>query len=95
VFAIREEDRGWRITHLPTGYLLVTVYFASRAGAEQFARMVTNIYGDVLDTDNLTVFKDTRLDSDEFCAFVELRNKINGFEGVFSIDDLMKMGAEL
>ena len=94
VFAIREEEQGWRITHLPTGFVLVSVYFETRDGAEQFARMVTNIYGDILDTDSITVFKDTRTDREEFAQFVILKDKINNFEGTFSINDLMKMGGE-
>ncbi len=94
VFGICKEEQGWRITHIPTGFLLVTVYFATFDGAAKFAGMVANLYGDVLNVDNITVFRDTRGDCEEFAQFNKLKKKINSFEGTFTLDEIIKMGGK-
>ncbi len=94
VFGIRKEEQGWRITHIPTGFLLVTVYFATFNGAAKFAGMVANLYGDVLNTDSITVIRDTRGDCEEFAQFNKLMNKVNEYEGTVSLEDVMKMGGK-
>jgi len=95
VFGIRKEEQGWRITHIPTGFLLVTVYFATLDGAAKFASMVANLYGEVLNTDSITVIRDTRGDCEEFAQFNKLMNKVNEYEGTVSLNDVMKMGGKL
>lgn len=47
-FGIRPEDGGWRITHIPTGYLLTCAHFASLEDAQELARGVEKVYGDDL-----------------------------------------------
>ena len=102
VFAIRretlpldsildDEKFGWRITHIPTGYLLVSTYFETFEGAEKFANITTKLFGDLLDTDKITLFKDVRTDKEEYHQFYVLKEKMNNVEGTFSIKDLRKL----
>lgn len=102
VFGIREEQIpmdsvlddekfGWRITHLPTGYLLVSTYFETFEGAEKFAKITKNLFGDLLLTDKITLFKDIRTDMEEYHQFYVLKEKLNNVEGTFSIKDLRKL----
>ena len=102
VFAIRretlpldsildDEKFGWRITHIPTGYLLVSTYFETFEGAEKFANITTKLFGDLLDTDKITLFKDVRTDKEEYHQFYVLKEKMNNVEGTFSITDLRKL----
>lgn len=102
VFGIREEtipmdsvlddeQSGWRITHLPTGYVLVSTYFETFEGAEKFAKIAKNLFGDLLNTDKITIFKDVRTDKEEHHQFYVLKEKMNNVEGVFSIEDLRKL----
>ena len=45
-----EDDRGWVITHLPTGQTLVRCGFAQFSDAKEFALGVEKVYGKVLDS---------------------------------------------
>ena len=86
-----DEKFGWRITHIPTGYLLVCTYFETFEGAEKFANITTKLYGDLLNTDKITLFQDVRTDKEEYHQFYVLKEKLNNVEGIFSIKDLMKL----
>ena len=102
VFAIRkeqipidsildEEEFGWRITHLPTGYLLVSTYFETFEGAKKFANIALKLYGDLLNTTDITVFKDIRTDKEEYHQFYVLKEKMNNIKSAFSMKDLRKL----
>ncbi len=86
-----DEKFGWRITHIPTGFLLVSTYFETFEGAEKFANITTNLFGDLLNTDKITLFKDVRTDKEEYHQFYVLKEKLNNVEGTFSIKNLGKL----
>lgn len=86
-----DEKFGWRITHIPTGFLLVSTYFETFEGAEKFANITTKLFGDLLNTDKITLFKDVRTDKEEYHQFYVLKEKLNNVEGIFSIKDLGKL----
>jgi len=90
--SILDDDKfGWRITHIPTGYLLVNTYFETFEGAEKFANITTKLFGDLLNTDKIAIFKDVRTDKEEYHQFYVLKEKLNNVEGIFSIKDLRKL----
>jgi len=91
VFGIRAEGDGWRITHIPTKCLLVDTYFETFEGAKKFAKMTIKLYGELLDTHKITVFRDVRKQKEEYRQFHELMGKMNDFEGVLSISELGKL----
>jgi len=102
VFGIREETipfdsvlddlvTGWRITHIPTGYLLVGTYFATREDAIQFARVTRRMFGDLLETDDIAVLKRIKNDEPEYRQFYDLKERMNNVTGTFSFEQAVNL----
>ena len=82
---------GWRITHIPTGYLLVGTYFATREDAIQFARVTRRIFGDLLETDDIAVLKRIKNDEPEYRSFYEMKERMNNVTGTFSFEQAVNL----
>ena len=91
VFGIRKGENGWRITHIPTGYLLVGTYFATREDAIQFARVTRRIFGDLLETDDIAVLKRIKDDEPEYRQFYDLKERMNNVTGTFSFEQAVNL----
>jgi len=99
VFGIREEEinpatgrgPGWRITHIPTGFLLVKTYFETLEDATKFARITSNLYGDILQDDDPMIFKKVRTKDERFQQYYVMKEKLNNVTGTFSMDDIGKI----
>jgi len=91
VFGIRKEETGWRITHIPTGYLLVGTYFTTREDAIQFARVTRRMFGDLLETDDIAVLKRIKNNEPEYRQFYDLKERMNNVTGTFSFEQAVNL----
>lgn len=92
VFGVRlEEGTGWRITHIPTGFLLVGTYFTTREDAIQFARITRRMFGDLLETDDIAVLKRIKNDKPEYRQFYDLKERMNNATGTFSFEEAVNL----
>ena len=82
---------GWRITHIPTGYLLVGTYFATREDAIQFARVTRRMFGDLLETDDIAILKRIKNDEPEYRSFYDLKERMNNVTGTFSFEQAVNL----
>ena len=82
---------GWRITHIPTGYLLVGTYFTTREDAIQFARVTRRMFGDLLETDDIAVLKRIKNDEPEYRQFYDLKERMNNVTGTFSFEQAVNL----
>lgn len=77
-FAARiEKGWGYRITHLPTGWLLVTPGFESLELARQFATEIETIYGSQLDSQNVRLLEQLAVTGSKLDKFHQLFTEIN------------------
>ena len=96
VFGVRYEEKnlitkngpGWRITHIPSGCLLVSTYFETKEDAIKFARITRNLFGDLLKQADISLLRNAKKGSDDirFHQFYELKEKLNNTTGTFSMD---------
>ena len=91
VFGIRKEEAGWRITHIPTGYLLVGTYFTTKEDAIQFARVTRKMFGDLLESDDIAVLKRIKNDEPEYRQFYDLKERMNNVTGTFSFEQAVNL----
>ena len=103
VFGIREQtipnddvlsevvDTGWRITHIPTGHLLVGNYFTTLNDAKRFCVEVGNLYRHRLEVDDVALFKNNRYENEDFMDFYKKKNRINTWSGKLSFEEAMKL----
>ena len=103
VFGIREEpipnddvlnevvDTGWRITHIPTGHLILDNYFATLDDAKRFCVEVENLYGHRLQAEDVALYQNNRYENEDFMDFYKKQNRMEMWKDKLSFERAMKL----
>jgi hypothetical protein len=99
-FAVKQENHGWLITHLPSGYLLTRCPWGSKSDAKTFIYLVETILGDQLNSPSpyfLKVLIDTDPRIKKLWEFIQhwLNRKNDKYRYVASDKDIIKLYKEL